>query len=379
MDIESALIFWPNELDWHKMAGELWRSLGNETKAIAHLEFVKTQAPDDIDNGLSLAKTYLSANNLPAAVNQLTELSKLEPNKYEVWESLSDAQFDSGLVNEALDSAEMAIKVNPFSVKPYLLKAQVDLDNGLIEKAYEQVKEADQRVKDDGIIKVFLAKVLNVKGEKSAALAALEEATHCQNLTPKTILEEIRLIKEINGAGSARNLIEYFTKQMPENTELLSLLAESQLDNGDSHGAEVTARRVLKLKPDSKNMLLFIGKQQLKKGQLDQAIHSFSQVVNLDSNNIEAHYRLNDAYCEQRQIAKALDTLNRIIEIDPTQTEAYLKMAVIHKDTKNYKQAEEMLKKAVELEPKNVAIKRQLGALLALNLVHQSQEVSSQL
>jgi len=379
IDIESALIFWPNELEWHKKAGELWRSLGNEGKAIAHLEYVKAQTPNDIDNGLLLAKTYFSAKDLPAAVNQLTELSKLEPNKYEVWESLSDAQFDSGLVNEALDSAEMAIKVNPFSVKPYLLKAQVDLDNGLIDKAYKQVKEADERVKDDGTIKVFLAKVLNEKGEKSAALAALEEATHCQNLTPKTILEEIRLIKDINGAGSARNLIEYFTKQMPENTELLSLLAESQLENGDSHGAEVTARRVLKLKPDSKNMLLFIGKQQLKKGQLDQAIHSFSQVVNLDSNNLEAHYRLNDAYCEQRQTAKALDTLIRIIEIDPAQTDAYLKMAAIHKDSKNYKQAEEMLKKAVELEPKNVAIKRQLGALLALNLVHQSQEVSSQL
>ena len=379
MDIESALIFWPDELEWHKKAGELWRSLGNETKAISHLEYVKTQAPSDIDNGLLLAKTYLSAKDLPTAVNQLTELSKLEPNKYEVWESLSDAQFDSGMVNEALDSAEMAIKVNPFSVKPYLLKAQVDLDNGLLEKAYEQVKEADQRVKDDATIKVFLAKVLSAKGEKSAALAALEEATHCQNLTPQMILEEIRLVKEINGSASARNLIEYFTKQMPENTELLSLLAESQLENGDSHGAEVTARRVLKLKPDSKNMLLFIGKQQLKKGQLDQAIHSFSQVINLDSNNLEAHYRLNDAYCEQRQTTKALESLQRIIEIDPTQTDAYIKMAAIYKDSKNYKQAEEMLKKAVELEPKNVSIKRQLGALLALNLVHQSQEVSSQL
>jgi tetratricopeptide (TPR) repeat protein len=378
-DIESALVLWPNEFNWHKKASDLWNSLGNEQKAIQHLEYVKDQNPHDYDTGLKLAKSYLGKNDYQTAIDLLTAISREEPNKSEVWECLSDAQFETGHINEALDSAEKAIKVNPFSIKPYLLKAQVDLDNGLIEKAYEQVKLADEMVKDDGEVKVFLAKVLIARGEKAAALAALEDATHCQNLNPKTILEEIRLIKSINGTSSARSLIEYFAKQMPENTELLSLLAESQLENGDSHGAEVTARRVLKLKPDSVKMLLFIGKQQLKKGQLDQAIHSFSQVVNLDSKNLDGFYCLSDSFVEQREISKATETLNRIIEIDPGQTDAYLKLAAVFKDAKNYKSAEEMLKKAVELEPKNVAIKRQLGALLALNLVHQSQEVSSQL
>ncbi len=378
-DLESALILWPNEFNWHKKASDLWNSLGNEQKAIQHLEYVKDQNPRDYDTGLKLAKSYLVKKDYQTAIGLLTAISKEEPNNSEVWECLTDAQFDAGHINEALDSAEIAIKVNPFSIKPYLLKAQVDLDNGLIERAYEQVSQADERVKDDGAVKVFLAKVLIAKGEKAAALAALEDATRCTKLTPKTILEEIQLIKEINGTSSARNLIEYFAKQMPENTELLALLAESQLENGDSHGAEVTARRVLKLKPDSIKMLLFIGKQQLKKGQLDQAIHSFSQVVNLDFKNLDGFYCLTDTYIEQREIAKATETLSHIIEIDSGQTNAYLKLAALYKDSKNYKSAEEMLKKAVELEPTNVAIKRQLGALLALNLVHQSQEVSSQL
>lgn len=378
-DLESALILWPNEFNWHKKVSDLWTSLGNDQKAIQHLEFVKDQNPRDYETGIKLAKSYLVKKDYQAAIDLLTTISREEPNKSEIWECMSDAQFEAGHINDALDSAEKAIKVNPFSIKPYLLKAQVDLDNGLIDKAYEQVKQADEMVKDDGAVKVFLAKVLIAKGDKVAALAALEDATHCSDLGPKTILEEINLVKKINGMPSARNLIEYFAKQMPENTELLSLLAESQLENGDSHGAEVTARRVLKLKPDSIKMLLFIGKQQLKKGQLDQAIHSFSQVVNLDSKNVDGFYCLSDAFEEQREISKAIETLNRIIEIDAGQTEAYLKLAEIYKEAKNYKSAEEMLKKAVELEPKNVAIKRKLGALLALNLVHQSQEVSSQL
>jgi len=226
---------------------------------------------------------------------------------------------------------------------------------------------------------VALAKVLFAKGEKAAALAELENATHCKNLDPTIILEEIRLIKEINGTASARNLIEYFARQMPENTELLSLLAVSQLENGDSHGAEVTARRVLKLKPESVDMLKFIGKRQFEKGQLDQAVHTFSQVVNLDRMNTEAYYALGSVYEKQRETTKAIEVLKQLIDLKPGETNAYVNLSGFYKEVKNYKLAEEMLKKAVELEPKNVNIKRQLGALLALKLVHQSQEVSSQL
>jgi len=38
-----------------------------------------------------------------------------------------------------------------------------------------------------------------------------------------------------------------------------------------------------------------------------------------------------------------------------------------------------MLRKASSIEPRNVLIHRQLGAILALNMVHQSQEVSTQI
>ena len=117
----------------------------------------------------------------------------------------------------------------------------------------------------------------------------------------------------------------------------------------------------------------------MKKGQLDQAIFSFSQVINLDPKNVDAYYSLSSAYEKQRVADKAIEMLKQLIEMKPEETEAYVKLAGMFKEAKNYKQAEEMLKKAVEIEPKNIAIKRQLGALLALNLVHQSQEVSSQL
>ena len=46
---------------------------------------------------------------------------------------------------------------------------------------------------------------------------------------------------------------------------------------------------------------------------------------------------------------------------------------------KDYPGAESMMRRAAQLAPHDVNIRRQLGAIVALNLVHNSQEVSRNL
>jgi Tfp pilus assembly protein PilF len=70
--------------------------------------------------------------------------------------------------------------------------------------------------------------------------------------------------------------------------------------------------------------------------------------------------------------------LEQGITKNPGELDLYLACAALLKEAKDYQAAEQMLRKASSLEPRNVNIHRQLGAVLALNLVHQSQEVSSQ-
>lgn len=378
-DVETALLLWKNEFAWRKTAAELWTKLGNETNAVQQLRLVYESSPDDFKTGLNLGKGFTAIGESKKAIELLQELAKNNPNRAELWETLTDAYLADGNTSNALETAGKASELNPSSVKPYLLRAQAYLDEGNVDDALLQVAKADQLVKNNADVKIFMAKLLFQKGDKAGALAALEDATRCKDLSPKTILDEIKLIREINGSASAKNLIEYFSQQMPENVELLSMLADSQLENGDLRAAELSARRALKIAPDSLTMLIFLGKQQIKKGQLDQAIQSFSQVIKLYPDCFEAYFLLGEVYEKQREYAKAIEILKQVIEQRPGDIQAYISLASLYKNAKNYRLAEEMLKRAVDIDPKNVSIKRQLGALLALNLVHQSQEVSSQL
>jgi hypothetical protein len=51
---------------------------------------------------------------------------------------------------------------------------------------------------------------------------------------------------------------------------------------------------------------------------------------------------------------------------------------LIQRDSKDYSASEVFLRKAAELAPDNLSIRRQLVGVIALNLVHNKQEVSVQ-
>ncbi|MEN4099337.1 MAG: hypothetical protein ROW52_05395, partial [Anaerolineaceae bacterium] len=58
------------------------------------------------------------------------------------------------------------------------------------------------------------------------------------------------------------------------------------------------------------------------------------------------------------------------IEIAPNDPRPYYQSALIMREGKDYVGAEAMLRKASKLAPNDVSIRRQLGAIIALNLVH---------
>jgi predicted Zn-dependent protease len=53
--------------------------------------------------------------------------------------------------------------------------------------------------------------------------------------------------------------------------------------------------------------------------------------------------------------------------------------ADLYRQFKDYQSAESMMRKAVELEPQNSLLKRQLGAIIALNLMSHQQTSRGQL
>ena len=71
-----------------------------------------------------------------------------------------------------------------------------------------------------------------------------------------------------------------------------------------------------------------------------------------------------------RPIKKAMKTV-------PQDFRMYYQAGLILREGKDYHGAETMLRRAAELAPDDLNIRRQLGAVITLNLIHSSQEASS--
>mgnify|MGYP000939258955 FL=1 len=377
-DLEQAISDWPNEIRWRLKAAELWQKHGNNQNAIEQLEAAHTIKQEDPEISLALGRIYIESSSPLKAVDILCPIIATNPNLFEGHELLAEAYYQSNQTDQALLSARKASEINPYSTTPYLMSGRILLETGNVDRALEQAKLAIHQNKKNAEAVLFLARVLLQKGEKQQALAALEMTNQCENISVQNMIDHVNLVKEINGGAYAKELINDLSNKHPENVELLKMLASAQADNGDTGDAEQTAKRALQVDPDEPELHLFLGKINAETGQLDQAIHHLSQGITSRREKTDGYLLLSKVYEQQREFTKAIETLEQAMENSPSDTRSYLAAANLYRNSKDYSAAEKVLQKAIEIDPKDVTIRRQLGALLALKLVHHSQEAGSQ-
>jgi tetratricopeptide (TPR) repeat protein len=125
--------------------------------------------------------------------------------------------------------------------------------------------------------------------------------------------------------------------------------------------------------------MFLLGRHAHSTGQLDQAIYYLSQTIQFDPENLEAYLELGNTYQERRQYAKALIVYQQAISVAEKDHRPYYQAGIVLKESKDYLGAESMLRRAAKLAPNDVSIHRLLGAVVALNLVHNRSQTPSQL
>jgi tetratricopeptide (TPR) repeat protein len=377
--MEEALESWPEESNWHASTAELWNQVGDWQNSAKHYEAVLAAHADDSVAALQLGKVYLQSKNFEPAIERLQQVTEQELNQFEAWEGLADAYYQSGKIDAALFAAEHASQINEFSASPYLLRAQILMGKGDAKSALELAQKVLRQEETQPEALLLAAKAFALLGNKPLALQTLEKASHSSKATLSLFIEQAKLVKEINGAANARSLLESLAERYPDNVELLNMLADSQFAAGDRAGAEKSAQLSLQLANEQPQMQKFLGQLELESGNLDQAIHHFSQSIAQKSDDVEAYLELSKVYEQQRDFASALKTLEQAMTLDPENLSAVLAAAALMKNARDYAKAEALLRKAAELAPNDLNVRRQLGAVIALNLVESSQEASSHL
>jgi tetratricopeptide (TPR) repeat protein len=189
-------------------------------------------------------------------------------------------------------------------------------------------------------------------------------------------LERVNIIRNMNGPRAALTELKKMLEMYPEDFSILNALAKAYIEVGEADNAVSVALQALMFckenseRNDQANLHLLIGQVLRKTGQLDQSIHHLSQAIQLTPDRLEPYLELGLARKERREYDQALQIFEQATSIAPEDPRAPFQAGLALKESKDYKSSETMLRRAVSLAPHDLNIRRQLAAVVALNLVH---------
>ncbi len=376
--VETALLFWPNEAGWQRWASRL-ALLSNEPEAAkTHLEKTFALLPADLEVALELGAVYQTLQDTPKAVVVLAKAVQLAPNHAPAWLEFGRALYANKQYPEALKAAGQAAQQHTDEAyQAMVLSGEVLLAVGDDRKAMEYARDAERVAPMEPETRLLTSKILVARGKDKEALATLNKAIDDLPGVLALESERARLVYKLQGPEAAVQVLQPLAESHPENDQVISTYAAALAECGRAAEAEKAALLALKLNPQKAEIHLLLGRLFADSGQLDKSVHHLSESARLSPNQSDAYLDLGRVYTNRRDFPEALEAYQQAMRTAPEDYRPFYQAGLILRDGKDYAAAETMLRRAANLAPTDVNIRRQLGAIVALNLVHNCQEANS--
>ncbi|HQJ33355.1 MAG TPA: tetratricopeptide repeat protein, partial [Anaerolineaceae bacterium] len=371
--LERALAIWPDEPDWHAMAAMMHQDAGQYLQAAKHLEEAIRIAPKEAQYWQMLGDVKLLEKDYHAAKDYFGKATDLFPSNPEALHSLA-------IINQQLGEHQIAIQC--------LRKAsQLDPGNILYEEGIAQSLLARQELPEamrqaDAILKIdpknetawqVKVKALLKSNKPEEARQAIHFALAVVENPVPFELQKIDL-DHIRNAQQAVLALQKLAEKYPENVAVLNNLAQKQIQIGEIEKAEQTLQRSLVLDQTNPETLVALGTVDRLHGNLDQALAHLAKAIELQPGLVEAYLEMGLTYQDRREISNAIQTYHKAIAMVSNDPRPYLQAAAAYKESRDYRNAEFMLRQASQLSPSDQNIRRQLAAVVALNIVNNLQE-----
>jgi tetratricopeptide (TPR) repeat protein len=379
--IENAVDIWQDEPNWHFLAAQIYKSSSLTNDAINHLLEATRLAPNNISYQLELGKAYYNNADddphiLKQALKSFEYAAEIEPMDVQLLILLAKTQCLLNDLKNAELNARNALLIAPNRADIYQLLSEIAYRNNNYQAAFEYANNAVQLSPKDLQSTIILVRSLSGLGRNNEALAKLNTVLPTIPDARLLQLEKVNILRKVNGARAGLDELQKLLITYPDDFNILNTLAKTYVELGETENAINTAQKALKARTDKTprneqaNLHLLIGQVLRQIGQLDQSIYYLSEAIKLSPDRLEPYLELGLARKEMREYQQALQIFEQATSIAPDDPRAVFQAGLALKESKDYKSSETMLRRAVNLAPHDLNIRRQLAAVVALNLVH---------
>lgn len=358
----------------HQVAAEAGLHVGNSASVIYHLTEAVKADPGNEKLVLGLGKEYLKDNQVENAIAVLKNYSKNEVSiSAEIL--LAKAYLAGGNHQAAIEQAEKVGSMANGTAEPLVESGQILLECGELQKAFDFARQAALISPESPVIILLIARIIAEKNSKQQALQLLQKAIEKGQQDYELLKARALYTCEIEGEDSAMPLLQEVYEIDHEDSQVLAALSEIHYHHAENAKAKEFGLAALNAGKSNEKLDQILGSIYHAEGNLDKAVFHLTKAIEIQRSTPEPYLELSEVYKTRRDYKLATETLLKAIEHISSNIDIYLSLAGLLKDGKDYQNAELMLRKAMELAPDDLGIRRQLGAVIALNLIHSSPEV----
>lgn len=374
MGINQAITTWPDVASWHAWAAQVHERCGDLEKSQASWEQAIATNPAEVEYLRQGMAVSLKLNDAARVIEYGVQATRLDPKNYACWMLMAEANMAAGQHQDALDCAQIASDINKENIAPRLLSAKMALKTHNYDQAAHLTQAALMIDPENGEALQLMADVYLAQNRPEIALDLLEARQPVSRDTVSLGLTRAKLIQKVKGGKEAILVYRELSKIHAQSPEIWAELAQAEAANHNLDAAIVAANHAIRLKPMQPVLMNLMGKLCLQAGHLDKAIYYLTEAVKQNPLNMDAYLDLGKALVQQRQFTEAMRVYSQAMQAAPEDFRPYYDAALAQRDNKDYLHAEKLLRKAVNCAPENIAIRRQLAAMIALNMVYHAQE-----
>lgn len=344
------------------------------------LDYIKAN-PNDDEGYYWLAKTYATLKdetNANLYFKKAHELAFMEKNiekidfnintnsNVEDYFDMASMYFESGNLTQALNYADLMLKINPKSPSAYFIKAKIAQMNGEEDKAIEFLNQAI--IYNNKLIRTNLAKSLNIRQLPEMTLEMYEifalEAYYSNDIN-----SAIRYCKKYLAANSSNTdvtnlLIDLYIKNN-EISQAQNLIDNVLNNNGSNiqtilYQAKILSLRndenlegvllsAYKINPNHAKVLLELGNYYLKKEDYLNSKKYFEILINVDDSLYEGYVGYISSIIELGEIEVAMNLIRKLTSLNPESSENSYLLAKICEKNGNYDEALTYLDNAIDI------------------------------
>ena len=320
----------------------------------------------DTSADLAMFHAHMARGQHREALKTLVQLERKLPQDATPAQLRGQVQVAMRQPAQARQSFAQALALQPGHVPSLLALSALDLREGQAAPARQRLADAVKADPRNSTARLALAEVLQHQQAPAADVRA--QITAAVQVAPGDLAARRALVLHLLAAGQgegALNAAQAAIAALPDNTELLTLLARCQLQLAQPSQALTTYGKITTLQPRSPQGHLGMADAYLANDQPALALGSIQRALELSPGLPDARERAIQVALHEKQVTRALDLARRIQTEHPGLALGFLREGEVLLQQRQWADAAAVLRQALTRPQPGQAPARLYQALTA--------------